>query len=393
MDRQLRGELEILQPHDDSTPIERVLKEGDAGTEILRSGPGNLERLPRDGNSRTNGAGPASDGQRGRVGVKEGALSRPHGETPFPRNQRRRAFRLSPECASRTQALCGATKPPELAGRGARLVALSGVLARKPTCKLIVVAGKPVNFVGADGNPGVSRAVAGGPAALDAISLRPGDRSVIMLGSSAPPEETPPRRSNVASQTTEESLKPYEAAFRFADRDYYDRHLVFDHVVTMEQADQRQRFEAVAHSLRDLLTQRWLLTQATHDRANPKQVYYLSMEFLIGRTLLNSITNLEVEPFVDERPAVRYSSGLAPASRGRARRWPGQRRPGTAGGLLPRLAGDPRDSGHRLRAALRVRHVPSGNSQWAAVRAARQLVAPARPLGGSQGRARRSRSR
>ena len=74
----------------------------------------------------------------------------------------------------------------------------------------------------------------------------------------------------------------------------------FDHVVTMEQADQRQRFEAMALSLRDLLTQRWLLTQATHDRANPKQVYYLSMEFLIGRTLLNTVTNLEVRAFVDE---------------------------------------------------------------------------------------------
>jgi glycogen phosphorylase len=104
----------------------------------------------------------------------------------------------------------------------------------------------------------------------------------------------------VTSLTTEESLKQYEAEFRFADRDYYDRHLVFDHVVTMEQADQRQRFEAMARSLRDLLTQRWLLTQSIHDRANPKQVYYLSMEFLIGRSLLSTVTNMEVQSFVDE---------------------------------------------------------------------------------------------
>ena len=104
----------------------------------------------------------------------------------------------------------------------------------------------------------------------------------------------------MASLTTEESLKQYEAEFRFADRDYYDRHLVFDHVVTTEQADQRQRFEAMARSLRDLLTQRWLLTQSIHDRANPKQVYYLSMEFLIGRSLLSTVTNMEVQSFVDE---------------------------------------------------------------------------------------------
>ena len=104
----------------------------------------------------------------------------------------------------------------------------------------------------------------------------------------------------MATDSRAESLGQYEGVFRFHDRDYYDRHLVFDHVVTLEQADQRQRFEAMARSLRDLLTQRWLLTQDTHDRANPKQVYYLSMEFLIGRTLLNAITNLGVQSFVDE---------------------------------------------------------------------------------------------
>src|SRR4029077_16239466 len=80
--------------------------------------------------------------------------------------------------------------------------------------------------------------------------------------------------------------------------DTYDRHLVFDHAVTPEHASQRERFEAVARSLRDLLTQRWLLTQQTHDRLNPKRVYYLSMEFLIGRTLVNNIINLGVEQFV-----------------------------------------------------------------------------------------------
>jgi starch phosphorylase len=104
----------------------------------------------------------------------------------------------------------------------------------------------------------------------------------------------------VATISTAESLKQYEGKFRFGDRDYYDRHLTFDHVVTIDQADRRQRFEAISHTLRDLLAQRWLLTQATHDRLNPKQVYYLSMEFLIGRTLHSSITNLGVQSFVDE---------------------------------------------------------------------------------------------
>jgi glycogen phosphorylase len=80
----------------------------------------------------------------------------------------------------------------------------------------------------------------------------------------------------------------------------YERHLVFDHVVEPQAANLRQRFEAVAGALRDLLAQRWVKTQDTYDRANPKQVYYLSMEFLIGRSLTNNLTNLLVEPVVRE---------------------------------------------------------------------------------------------
>jgi glycogen phosphorylase len=106
-------------------------------------------------------------------------------------------------------------------------------------------------------------------------------------------------KSGTKNSTKSSPLKQYEnGQFRFAGNDYYDRHLVFDHAVAVEDASQRERFEAVASSLRDLLTQRWLLTQQTQDRANPKRVYYLSMEFLIGRSLVNNIINMGVEQFV-----------------------------------------------------------------------------------------------
>src|SRR5579871_3544148 len=72
----------------------------------------------------------------------------------------------------------------------------------------------------------------------------------------------------------------------------YDRHLMFDNVIDMKTAGLRDQFEAFAHSIRDVLSQRWILTEQTYEQANAKRIYYLSMEFLIGRSLANNVTNL-----------------------------------------------------------------------------------------------------
>jgi starch phosphorylase len=88
--------------------------------------------------------------------------------------------------------------------------------------------------------------------------------------------------------------------FRFREPDLYDRHLMFDTGVDAPRASARQRFEALARSVRDVLMQRWVLTKQAHEAANPKQVYYLSMEFLIGRSLANNVINMGVESFVRE---------------------------------------------------------------------------------------------
>ena len=87
---------------------------------------------------------------------------------------------------------------------------------------------------------------------------------------------------------------------RFSGQDdaLYERHLLFDDVVAPEAAGPRERFEAAARSVRDVLSQRWILTDSTYDRENPKRIYYLSMEFLIGRSLSNNIINLLLDPFV-----------------------------------------------------------------------------------------------
>jgi starch phosphorylase len=76
----------------------------------------------------------------------------------------------------------------------------------------------------------------------------------------------------------------------------YERHLTFDHIVPLDQATPRDKFEAVARSLRDLLSQRWIHTEQTYLQRNSKRVYYLSLEFLMGRALANNITNLMCYP-------------------------------------------------------------------------------------------------
>jgi len=88
--------------------------------------------------------------------------------------------------------------------------------------------------------------------------------------------------------------------FAGTDNALYERHLVFDHVLNPKDAGQRERFEAVARSVRDVLSQRWLHTENTYMRENPKRIYYLSMEFLIGRSLANNIANLLLDPLVNE---------------------------------------------------------------------------------------------
>src|SRR5438132_2205448 len=78
----------------------------------------------------------------------------------------------------------------------------------------------------------------------------------------------------------------------------YERHLLFDNVADPAAAGARERYEALARSVRDVLSQRWVRTEQTYERANAKRVYYLSLEFLIGRSLTNNITNLLLSPFV-----------------------------------------------------------------------------------------------
>ena len=61
---------------------------------------------------------------------------------------------------------------------------------------------------------------------------------------------------------------------------------------TIEEATQEQIFQAVSYSVKDVIIDNWLATQKAYDEQDPKIVYYMSMEFLMGRALGNKMINL-----------------------------------------------------------------------------------------------------
>jgi len=79
-----------------------------------------------------------------------------------------------------------------------------------------------------------------------------------------------------------------------------DRYVLCKHLMDPKSVPTRQRFESLSRFVRDLIAHRWVETRRVREKANPKRVYYLSMEYLIGRTLNNNIMNLAADPLVQE---------------------------------------------------------------------------------------------
>ncbi len=114
---------------------------------------------------------------------------------------------------------------------------------------------------------------------------RPGSAKVVPMTTSAA------KASELLQQYGTGSLP-----FAGTDSALYERHLIFDRAIDPKVASARERFEAFSHSIRDILAQRWVQTKSTYERQNAKRIYYLSMEFLIGRSLANNISNLLLDP-------------------------------------------------------------------------------------------------
>uniref|UniRef100_A0A8C3GN99 Alpha-1,4 glucan phosphorylase n=1 Tax=Cairina moschata TaxID=8855 RepID=A0A8C3GN99_CAIMO len=95
----------------------------------------------------------------------------------------------------------------------------------------------------------------------------------------------------------------------------FNRHLHFTLVKDRNVATPRDYFFALAHTVRDHLVGRWIRTQQHYYERDPKRIYYLSLEFYMGRTLQNTMINLGLQNACDE--AVYQVSRRLAASRGR----------------------------------------------------------------------------
>lgn len=80
----------------------------------------------------------------------------------------------------------------------------------------------------------------------------------------------------------------------------FNRHLHYTLVKDRNVATPRDYYFALAHTVKDNLVSRWIRTQQHYYDADPKRVYYLSLEYLVGRSLTNTMVNLGIQSTCDE---------------------------------------------------------------------------------------------
>jgi len=96
---------------------------------------------------------------------------------------------------------------------------------------------------------------------------------------------------------TKQNRKSTPRALSDADRlrAHFEHHLRYSLAKDRYTATDHDRYYALAQTVRDRLVERWITTQQTHHRKKVKRIYYLSLEFLIGRLLGSNVINLQIE--------------------------------------------------------------------------------------------------
>lgn len=101
-----------------------------------------------------------------------------------------------------------------------------------------------------------------------------------------------PKKTVKAKPTAIPKLGPIQQALK--------NHLIFSSFKTSEAATPRDWYDAASYSVRDHVVERWVRTAESYYRDDPKRVYYLSLEFLIGRMLSNAALNLGINEELKE---------------------------------------------------------------------------------------------
>ena len=89
---------------------------------------------------------------------------------------------------------------------------------------------------------------------------------------------------------------------------------------TLDEASQQEIFQAVSYTVKDVIIDDWLATQKAFDKQDPKMVYYMSMEFLMGRALGNNMINLKMYKEVKRHSGDRFNL-MRSRIRSRIRTW------------------------------------------------------------------------
>ncbi len=159
-----------------------------------------------------------------------------------------------------------------------------------------------------------------------------------------------------------------------------ERHLLQATGIEPEAAEPKHWLYATAAFTRTLVLERWAIARRNKEKQGLKEACYFSMEFLIGRLLMDTLRSLGIHEVVQRIPArsrLRHRSGGGAGARCRPR----QRGPRPPGGLPARQHGGGRRAGLRLWHPLRIRHVRPAHRRRLAERGAGPLAAPRRALG------------
>ena len=105
------------------------------------------------------------------------------------------------------------------------------------------------------------------------------------------------------SAKAEAAVAAEESNLKF-DKDLFKRSVVYNvrtlYRKDMEEATPQQVFQATSLAIKDQIMDNWIETQKAYEKQDPKMVYYMSMEFLMGRALGNNIINLQASKPVRE---------------------------------------------------------------------------------------------